>query len=354
MSFEPLSVDPRKYNVDYEARPDISKVGEFSLDENRTHLVNKRASARYLIRGYDHNRILESPLNLRDGYATWVPNQRGEKLKQIQQWIIDEAKKGESLRKAVNADIVTSRGILVSVGISPYDLEGEGIKLVCRKYQDVIFIQDFDTDKKMERESNQSFEDRLAEYTGRKFQKSVSSAEPDGMYDPSESVNDNVEFYAVFNANIGGLGVLYRGQVNCLTPDGKEYLEAKTQVFRLGYGRYFPKKALKWWMQSRLTTVDKMVVGIRERIGIVNKVYYMDVDRVLEYCPNWDVNVCFAVLETFLRTVQDIMQNLTEEEVLVVERQPGNYEFNFNVLDENDPSLEKYDIIEEDLKNRFE
>ncbi|KAI1731474.1 RAI1 like PD-(D/E)XK nuclease domain-containing protein [Ditylenchus destructor] len=331
MSFKPLSALPRNYSTDKKECPDIKQVDEFSVGDDRTHLPNKRACARYLINGYAHDQVLRSPVDLRDGCASWVQHEPSMTLSQIKQWIIGEAKNGKSFPDIVDAHLVTSRGILVNIATSPYLVEEDGIKLACQKYKDVIFIHDFDTEKK---ESGHSVDI--------------------GTYDPSEPVNDNVQFCAVFNANIAGVKVLYRSPINCLTSDGNEYLEAKTHTFRLGHGRYFPKKALRWWMQCNLTKADKIVIGIRDKIGIFSKVHYMGTKNILQHCSEFNVNVCFAFLETFLEAVKDNMQSLTEDEVLVVERKPKSYEFNFNVLDESSPSLKEHIVIDEDFRKHFE
>lgn len=44
----------------------------------------------------------------------------------------------------------------------------------------------------------------------------------------SEPVNDNNEFCAVFNADFGeGLKVLFRGEIDCLTPGRETFLKER-------------------------------------------------------------------------------------------------------------------------------
>lgn len=82
-----------------------------------------------------------------------------------------------------NAPIVTSRGILRDIAISPYDVSdtGEGLKLVCQKFQGLIFIQDFPTQARIDRDSKVSGDDSkqmLHEYGGHKLEQLVSSEKP--------------------------------------------------------------------------------------------------------------------------------------------------------------------------------
>ncbi|KAI1731475.1 RAI1 like PD-(D/E)XK nuclease domain-containing protein [Ditylenchus destructor] len=356
MSLEPLSADPTNYDGSNKARLDIKRVDEFSIGENGTLLADKRGSARYLLKEYDHSRKLENPLDLTEGYSTWVENPRTEKLEQIKQWIIGEAKNGQNLQHIVSAGIVTSRGAMTSIAISPYIFDGDDIQLVCQKYQGVIFVHRLETEIKKENDlaKNANFDIKLAEYSGRKFQQSISSRKPHGTYDASKPVNDNVKFCAIFSANLRGIKVLYSAQICCLASDGTDYLISKTQIFRLGCGRYFPRKILALWMSSYICAIDKIVFGFRDHSRIVNEMQFLNIDYIREYCPNFDVNVCFAFLETFLETVKDKMQDLTEDEVLVVERKPQSYEFNFNVLDGDNPSLKEHIVIDEDFKKHFE
>ncbi|KAI1731473.1 decapping nuclease rai1 [Ditylenchus destructor] len=337
MSFtQSLSADPTNYDGSNKARLDIKRVDEFSIGENGTLLADKRGSARYLLKEYDHSRKLENPTKLIHIHDCDLGN-----------------------RRIVNAGIVTSRDTLRDIANALYDVYLDGVYIVCQKYHGVIFIYRVET-KNESVAKNTSFDMKLAEYSGRKFQNSIAKQKslnvkyvPPSLRVP-ECVNDNVEFCGVFGAILGGLQILYSAQINGLTSDGKQYVESKTQLSNIGYGASFPKKALKWWMQSHLNTADKFMVGLHYNYRAIHEVKFLDFDSVLEYCPNVDVNVCFSFLETFLEAVKDNMQNLTEDEVLVVERKPKSYEFKFHVVGENDPSLKESCIIDEDFKKHFE
>ncbi|KAI1718002.1 RAI1 like PD-(D/E)XK nuclease domain-containing protein [Ditylenchus destructor] len=355
MIYKPLSADPENYYVNYEMRPNIRRVGEFSLDENCNFLNKQRTAARYLREIYGYTNFLQKPLSLKEGYFTWIPFKRGEQLPQIQRWIIETASKGQNLNEVTDAKIVTDRAILVNVAISPYFLDKDGLKIVCQKYNGVIFMKEFETYKKKRTESDimKDAEKKVLVYGGNKFQQLISKPENEDT-DNSEQVNGHVQFCAVFNADFEGIKVLYRAQINCLTPDGREYLEAKTQKCNIGGGPHFARKALKWWIQAYLTTAHKLVLGIRNESHSLCKTHFLDINRMLEFGSTWDVNVCFVFLRKFLRTVRDIMSHLMDNYVLIIECKPYNYEFTFEVLEEKNNRAKEYAFIEQDLKKHFQ
>ncbi|KAI1731536.1 RAI1 like PD-(D/E)XK nuclease domain-containing protein [Ditylenchus destructor] len=355
MVYKPLSADPENYYVNCEMRPNIRRVGEFSLDENCNFLNKQRIAARYLRETYGYTHNLKKPLSLKDGYFTWIPFKRGEKLRQIQRWIIETASKGQNLNEVTDAKIVTDRAILVTVAMCPYFLDTDGLKIVCQKNNGVIFMKEFETSKKKQTEFviQNNHVKKMSAYGGNKFQQLIARPENEDT-ENSERVNGHVQFCAVFNADFGGIKVLYRAQINCLTRDGREYLEAKTQEYIIGGGPNWARKALKWWLQAYLTTAHKLVLGIRDKSNLLKKVHFLDINRMLEFGETWDVNVCFAFLRKFLRTVRDIMSQLMDNYVLIIECKQYHYDFTFEVIEEKNSRAKEYAFIEKDLKKHFQ
>lgn len=100
MLYEPLSSAPRKNEPDASKRPNITRVGEFSVNKHRNFLRGERTSARYLRNAYTREEAMKDlphVLDLRQGYPSWVKSLRNNKFSQIQKWIIGSGQWGASL-----------------------------------------------------------------------------------------------------------------------------------------------------------------------------------------------------------------------------------------------------------------
>ncbi|KAI1696112.1 RAI1 like PD-(D/E)XK nuclease domain-containing protein [Ditylenchus destructor] len=255
-----------------------------------------------------------------------------------------------------NAHFVTARGVLRRIATSPYKPERNGTKILCRKYQDVIFMIDLVTEPPFLNKSNAykaEYSNKLREYGGHKFEQFITGQMNSKPKDQCP-VNSNVEFCAVFHAQIGGTKVVYSGEIDTLTPDGSEYLEAKTQYNRLGQGPAFDKKALEWWMHTHLSKVKTLVVGFRDQIGVVTKIEHVEAGSLLSY-GNWKPDTCFTFLQAFLKHIRILMSNMADDEILIAERKPKSSEFKFEIIDEDEADMRDYDhnIIEESLREYF-
>ncbi|KAI1731537.1 RAI1 like PD-(D/E)XK nuclease domain-containing protein [Ditylenchus destructor] len=339
MKYGTISANPHKYFSDWTDYPNITRVSEFSLDEQRNHTNDERASARYLLKKYSQTSILKEALDLRAGYSSWVPNSRGDKFRHIQRWIASTAQWGATLEEVVDAEIVVNRGTLERIAISPFELR-HGIKLVCRKYKGVIFMTDFNCPTRAHKEAlmAQCPQSRAQEYGDHKFEQLISSPDQSGVCDSWQPVNSKVEFYAVLNADFD---------------DGNQYTEAKTQAHGL-HVEAFHKKVLHWWLQTYLATVDRIVIGIRNSMGMVEKIEYMNTNSLWNYSKKGKADICFVFLKTCLKTIRNIMADLSESDVLIVECEAGSDDFNFNVINEDENIWGgQYDIVEDFLKKRF-
>ncbi|KAI1710184.1 RAI1 like PD-(D/E)XK nuclease domain-containing protein [Ditylenchus destructor] len=360
-----ISASPDLYESATAPEINIFIKGEFSVGPERNYLRKKRASARYLLKEYDHT-VSDVQLDLREGYTRWVENPRVDRLAHVQTWISKEAKEkgmGMDLVKVINSDFVTTRGVLRRIAVSPYKYERDGSKFLCRKYQNVVFMNNVDTESPSFNKSKgyqSKHSGKLREYGGHKFEQFISNrinSKPKAEFFYIEnqcSINSNVEFCAVFRAQIGEIKVVYNGEIDILTPDGSEYLEAKTQYDSLGYGQDFDKKALEWWIQTHLSSVKTLVVGLRDQIGIVSKIEHVKTDSLQRY-GNWTPDICFTFLQAFLKHIRILASNLADDEILIAERKANSLEFKFEILDENEADTRDLDhnIIEESLKEYF-
>jgi hypothetical protein len=52
---------------------------------------------------------------------------------------------------------------------------------------------------------------------------------------------------------------------------GGDFIELKTQFQKLGLGKFWPEKEMKWWLQSYLVGIERLIVGMRDKDGIVQR-----------------------------------------------------------------------------------
>jgi hypothetical protein len=58
----------------------------------------------------------------------------------------------------------------------------------------------------------------------------------------------------------------------------------KTQFQKLGIGKFWSEKEMKWWIQSYLVGIERLIVGLRDRVGIVEELQEVNVHE-LRFAP---------------------------------------------------------------------
>nr|XP_048673286.1 decapping and exoribonuclease protein isoform X2 [Caretta caretta] len=194
-------------------------------------------------------------------------------------------------RRPVNADFVTWRGHLTKVLTTPYESQ-EGWLLAVSLFRGTLYVSEVETPAaRQQREQRSDMLQELA-YMGYKFERymcaelgreprrpvPVPPDTPDGSPDPTGVVNTNEAFCTVVRTRLGSHSLLFAGEVDCADPRGAWpeppacYVELKTckelhsPAQRRSFYRY---KLIKWWAQSFLPGVSRIVAGFRAPDGSV-------------------------------------------------------------------------------------
>lgn len=108
-------------------------------------------------------------------------------------------------------------------------------------------------------------------------------------------------------------------EVDCCEKDSRSkppnnYIELKTTRHmqhykqKMNFARF---KLLKFWGQSFLAGLPKIVVGLRDDDGVVHELKTYKTLEIPSHCkeyPNhWDPNICMNFLNTFLTWLKDIV-----------------------------------------------
>jgi RAT1-interacting protein len=142
---------------------------------------------------------------------------------------------------------------------------------------------------------------------------------PHQPYDANMStVNTNVQYCSVYKSKIGNVRLLVGAEVDCMdtsmetTNIMQTYIELKTSRKMQRFDEYFYRvKLLKYWAQSFLPGIPRIIVGFRDDQGHVKEVQTiktLDIPRMVRKYNYWDPNVCLTTLNNFIEWLLNIVQ----------------------------------------------
>ncbi|PWY71522.1 RAI1-domain-containing protein [Aspergillus sclerotioniger CBS 115572] len=229
--------------------------------------------------------------------------------------------------KQCEADIVTWRGMMTKILAAPFDhLNGFEMNATC--FQGTIFIEENNSYKNEQKQiqKNQRMPPGMASqelmaYWGYKFEALSVLNQP---WDPTPRkeieyreelvVNNNAQYCSVVRTAIGRTRLVIGGEVDAVwdcKPGRKEdpihWVELKTSA-EIRNDRdmvKYERKLLKFWAQSFLLGVPKIIVGFRDQQGIVHRLEELETASIPAKVKQvgrgtWDGNICISFAATFL------------------------------------------------------
>jgi RAT1-interacting protein len=226
-------------------------------------------------------------------------------------------------------NFVTWRGIMTKLFCLPFDTRDSFI-LQATRVDDSIYIEEVETEDKKKREARTNEREARMAYWGISFENlsthpvplsKLSSSDKQALAVRAENqVNTNVQYCSVFKSRIGKHSVLLGAEVDCAMEeiqtkgDTNMYAELKTSrvIENPRQEQTFEKKLLKFFAQSFLAGVPRIIVAFRDDDGIVKSTQTfktIDIPRMVRGKVDWDSNICLAFLNNVLdwmsRTVVD-------------------------------------------------
>ncbi|KAK2734026.1 decapping endonuclease targeting mRNA [Myotisia sp. PD_48] len=272
------------------------------------------------------------PADLNAGFDTFV--QRDETEDKHLNALLDTmiATEKEKNRK-YDVDIVTWRGMMTKIFTAPYD-KLNGFAMNATYFQGSIFIEECHEHhlaQKMMQENRRSRpgapSSNMMSYWGYKFE-TISVLPQSWDATPREEiesrindvVNNNPQYCSVVRTGIGSTRMLLGGEVDALwdcKPDLKDdpinWVELKTSaVIRNSSDAItFERKLLKFWAQSFLLGVPKIIVGRRTQDGLLVDLEEYKTDDI-PTIPNrgaqtWNANTCINFAARFLEWLKTII-----------------------------------------------
>ncbi|KAL2273648.1 hypothetical protein FJTKL_04181 [Diaporthe vaccinii] len=208
---------------------------------------------------------------------------------------------------------------------SPFD-DRDGFELNATLYQDCIFVEENHA-YRMRSQAEQAAQpwrgpipQEIMQFWGYKFETLATLPAPWGETSREyiegrerEVVNNKAQYCSVVRTGLGKTVLCLGGEVDAVwdskppkAGDPINWVELKTSAeMRNDRDRdNFERKLLKFWIQSFLLGVPRIIVGFRSRDGILQRVEDMDVasipDTIARRGRQWDGNICTNFAASFL------------------------------------------------------
>ncbi|KAK0739844.1 RAI1 like PD-XK nuclease-domain-containing protein [Apiosordaria backusii] len=254
----------------------------FSYDKNHNLRLDDSS-----LKWYYPPQAHELPANLSTGFDKFDKhdNSQDEHLDSLLTTIAHhEQQTGE----AIDAKFVTWRGMMTKLMGAPYD--EDGFEMNATIFQDCIFIEE-NWDFKATREAEQHgswkgpISSQQMQFWGYKFETLATIPRPWGETSreeienrDKEIVNNKEQYCSVVRSELGGKVLCLGGEVDAIwdykpkTPGAKiDWVELKTsKVTQSNRDQFnFNRKLMKFWAQSFLLGVPRIIVGFRDKDGML-------------------------------------------------------------------------------------
>ncbi|KAI2641865.1 RAI1-domain-containing protein [Hypomontagnella submonticulosa] len=249
--------------------------------------------------------------------------------------------------KKIDAHIVTWRGMMTKIMSAPFE-DRDGFEMNATLYQDCIFIEENHAYKEATREEQQRKQQprrgqpppEVMTYWGYKFETLCCLPRPWGEVTrdfienrDKEIVSNKAQYCSVVRTGLGKTTMCLGGEVDAIW-DSKpmqkgapiNWIELKTSV-EIRDDRTmqnFERKLMKFWIQSFLLGVPKIIVGFRSPQGILTKLEEIQTAKIPDTAAkrgvqSWNANMCINFASSFLEWLRN---TLNDEGVWRIRRQP--------------------------------
>ncbi|KAI9369789.1 RAI1 like PD-XK nuclease-domain-containing protein [Aspergillus egyptiacus] len=226
-------------------------------------------------------------------------------------------------------DVITWRGMMTKIMTAPFD-NMNGFEMNATRFQEnnAYKNEQKQIQKNQKMPPGMASQDLMA-YWGYKFETisvldrpwdDTPRSEIEGREDLV--VNNNSQYCSIARTGIGRSKLVLGGEVDAIwdcKPDRKEdpinWVELKTSA-EIRNDRdmvKFERKLLKFWAQSFLLGVPKIVVGFRDQDGIVRRLEELETANIPSAVKktgraSWDGNICINFAAAFLEWLKSTIQ----------------------------------------------
>ena len=239
---------------------------------------------------------------------------------------------------------VTYRGILTKLSTLFYNYD-EDFKFNCTLINDTIFVSD---NSPLASPSNHFH--KLSMYHGYAFEYYCTNDNDDVR------VNTNEQYININDVTLSDKKVLIAGEVDCIN-DNNEYVELKTSkvITNRHDQNIFDKKLLKFYFQSYLLNISKIIVGFKDKKGFIDDIKEfntLDLPNLVKGKTfEWNPDVCLSLTSMLLDFISYNIKSHTK----YVNKPNLTYQLNYvasnrsleiNLIDNKDILKDDNDTIE--------
>lgn len=310
------------------------EVGCFSLDENRGFHDDKRQL-----------RIFSPPhsvdFDLRAGYKEFVKRNEDEKegLEHLLQWTNRHREKFEVIQSPsakrfpsetpsstnLHTDFITWRGHLTKIMCTPYETR-DTWEMAATLHNGTIYISEIETEENREKRENMEEKHKEMCYWGYNFESYVTSPVDKNRHCKNGAVaktegcasNDSEAFITVIRTRLGKHSLVFGAEVDCCAKAEGDapanYIELKTSIQPHHHNQHYNfkrYKLIKWWAQSYLAGVPKIICGFRDHHGQVRELQTYNtlaIPRLVRADEGlWESSICLNFLDRFLEWVKTVV-----------------------------------------------
>ncbi|KAG0637701.1 RAI1 like PD-XK nuclease-domain-containing protein [Tuber brumale] len=240
----------------------------------------------------------------------------------------------------VAADVITWRGMMTKFMILPFDMR-DGFEMNAIKFQDSIFIEE-NHSYKLNSQSAPFPRQDLMTYWGYKFEEiSTLPGNPsDFSREVIESrdhniVNNEEQFCSIVKTGFGGVRLIIGVWDQNPPPDPLNkppvYVELKTSKTPRRPHEHvnFERKMLRFWAQSFLLGIAKVVVGYRDNEGILEGLEEIETTNIPGIAKRsgrqlWDGKVSIDFTTTILEWIKQTIESAPEGTLWRITHAPGS------------------------------
>lgn len=233
--------------------------------------------------------------------------------------------------RPLNFDFVVRRGHLAKVLVTPH--AQNAWHLAVTLFRGAYFLLEVTDDEDLSEAG-----DRI-NYLGHKFEQYMTSDKPGQVPNPSQVLDLNEAFYSLVKASLKSHSLLLCAEVDSEDPLVRHmkapacYVELKTSPLRGYPGNVSSIKKLRWWAQSFLGGVPRILVGFKcdERTVVKSQIFDVTSRGLTQSTPTcaqtsdyWKPQVCFNFLDAFLSFVKEVVTEDNYAVVYVFSWNPGD------------------------------
>ncbi|KAF9881138.1 hypothetical protein CkaCkLH20_01288 [Colletotrichum karsti] len=285
-------------------------------------------------------------VDLSDGYDTFIKHDDSKPEHLVALLKTIKAHEEETGQK-IDAQIVTWRGMMTKIMGSPFE-DRDGFEMNATLYQDCMYENH---EYKVASQQKQNAQQRrgpippeVMQFWGYKFETLATLPAPWGDTPrdyienrPNEIVNNKAQYCSVVRTGIGQTVICIGGEVDAVW-DSKpakqgaptNWVELKTSLSirdDRDVGN-FHRKLMKFWIQSFLLGVPKIIVGFRNNRGLLTSVEEIETEKIPDTVERrgnaaWNGDMCVNFAAEFLVWLR---QTINDDGVWRIRRQPGSPE----------------------------